>query len=82
MNLFRRGDAFGTVDNYYTLVRPFVEQQYTNARVGGDIHRLQRASRVQSTAIDRLGRQAEAVEGIATPQFYQNFQGFFPEIED
>jgi len=82
MNLFRRGDAFNTVDNYYTLVQPFVEQQYTNTRVGGEINRLQRASRVQSTAIDRLGRQTEAVEGIATPQFYQNFQGFFPEIED
>ena len=82
MNLFRVGDSFGTVDNYYTLVQPMVEQRHTNARVGGEISGLQRISRLQNTAINHLGRETEATQGVVTPQFYQNYQGFFPGIDD
>ena len=76
MNLFRDDVDVG-LDNYSTLVRPFVEQRYTNQRVGGQIRGLQHNSRTQSSSIKRIGQTAE---GVATPQFYQNFKGFYPAL--
>ncbi len=77
LNLFR-ADAGSGVNNYYTLVRPFVEQRHTNQHVGGAIRGLQRTSRTQSSAIRRINRDAEAAQGRASQQYYQNFRNFFP----
>jgi len=80
LNLFR-SDAGSGVDNYYTLVRPFVEQRHTNQSVGGKIRGLQRSSRAQGSAIRRIDRNAEAAQGKASQQYYQNFRGFFPGMD-
>lgn len=53
MNLYRFNPG-GVVSNYYTLVRPFVEQEQTNQS-------LRAADRTQSTAIDYLGQKTNAM---------------------
>ncbi len=82
LNLFRTDTNANTIDNYNTLVKPFVEQRYVNRRFSSEIHGLDRNSRSQSSAIRRLGEATNSLQGIATPQYYQNFQGFFPGKDD
>ena len=74
MNLFREDE--GDLDNYSTLVKPFVEQRYTNRRVGSQISGLERNSRTQGSALKRIGR---VQQGVATPQF-QNYKGYYPGL--
>ncbi len=78
MNLFRTDDDFGRVDNYSTLVAPFVEQRTVNQHLGTGLRGLDRNSRLQGSAINRLDRKTQTMQGVATPQFYQNFHGYFP----
>jgi hypothetical protein len=78
LNLFRNDTNNGTVDNYNTLVRPFVQQNYMNQTFTGQIDRLQNRTYLQGSALRQLDRQTQGLEGYATPQYYQNYQGFFP----
>jgi hypothetical protein len=71
MNLFRR-DSLGTVDNYTTLVRPQLEQNYMNRQVGRDIRGLEQSSRTQMINMQQLRRENQTLQGVATPQFYMN----------
>jgi hypothetical protein len=74
MNLFRSGTDNGTIDNYTSLVRPQLNQQYLNQQYGHDIRGLQSDTRLQNQAIMNQSRQ---LQGVSTPQFYQNYGGYY-----
>jgi hypothetical protein len=76
MNLFRRSGE--TVDNYSTLVRPQLDQRYQNQQFSGDIRGLQNNTRTQGVNLQNLNRDTRALQGVGTPQYYQNTQGYFP----
>jgi len=78
LNLFRSDNSLGLIDNYNTLVRPLIEQRRANRNLGGQIHRLQSASRAQSSAINNLNRTSNVMQGVSSPQYYQNYHDFFP----
>ncbi len=73
LDLFRR-DTSVSADNYNTLVRPQLEQQRTNQRMRSALHGLQGTSQTQGAAIQNIGRQT----GVAGPQRYMNYGGYYP----
>ena len=75
MNLFRT--QTGGVDNYTTLVRPELEQRFLNRQLGNDIRGLQNYSRTQGQTLQQLNRDARTLQGIATPQYYQNYGNYY-----
>jgi len=75
MNLFRA--QTGGVDNYTSLVRPELEQRYLNRQVGNDIRSLQNYSRYQGLNLQQLNKDARTLQGIATPQYYQNYGNYY-----
>jgi hypothetical protein len=72
MNLFRSGTSNGTIDNYTTLVRPALQQQTVNQQFGNDIFGLQRYQRIQGAALQQIDRNPRVLQGVSTPQYYQN----------
>ncbi len=76
MNLFRR-DSLGTIDNYTTLVRPQMEQQYMNRQFGREISGLERHNRIQQMNMQRLDQAERAPQSVATPQYYLNYPGAY-----
>jgi len=77
MNLFRRGDDLGTIDNYTSLVRPELEQRYMNQRLGNDIRGLQNSTRMQGMNLQHLNRETRTLQGVGTPQFYMNYGNYY-----
>lgn len=75
MELFRR-DTLDTTDNYNALVRPLLNQQRTNRRMGGAVRGLQGTVRRQGGAIRTLGRQT----GASAPGNYMNYGGYYPSL--
>jgi hypothetical protein len=73
LNLFRNDTDGGLVDNYTTLVRPFVDQQMTNQMIGGQIQGLQGATRTQGRALQRMGQQI----GTGAPEYFMNHGAFY-----
>ncbi len=78
LNLYRTDNSFGTVDNYYTLVKPLVDQRTKNTRFNTQIRGLQNTSRHQGAAIHTLDRETRTLQGISTPQYYQNYRDYYP----
>jgi hypothetical protein len=79
MNLFRTGNALGTIDNYTTLVRPELDQRYLNRQLGQDVQGMQQRARMQQLQMQQLNQQQNrAPQGIGTPQFYMNYGNFYP----
>ncbi len=78
MNLFRNDTAGGTIDNYSTYVRPALDQRSMNQQFNMDVYGLQRNQRIQSAAMQRLGREySREPQSIGTPQFYRNYGNFY-----
>lgn len=73
MDLFRLGTSVGS-DNYNSLVRPQLQQMNTNRQVGRAVRGLQGTTRNQGAAIQNIGRKT----GIATPQRYMDYGGYYP----
>lgn len=76
MNLFRRSGE--GVDNYSTLVRPELDQRFLNRQLGGEIRGLQRDTRMQRSNLQQLNRDNRTLQGVGTPQFYQNTGSYYP----
>jgi hypothetical protein len=75
MNLFRiQGD---TLDNYSSLVRPQVEQRFFNRQLGQDLRSLQNNARTQGVDLQQLYRANQTLQGVATPQYYQNTGNYY-----
>ena len=75
MELFRREPSV-SADNYNALVRPLLEQQRANQRVGSAVRGLQGTARRQGAAIRNLGQQT----GVAAPGHYMNYGGYYPGL--
>jgi hypothetical protein len=81
MNLYRRDNNFGTVNNYYSLVRPMLEQRAYNQRLQYEIGSLERATRSQSQAIQQLDQRTNYLYGIPSGGSFMNFQGYYPGLQ-
>lgn len=71
INLYRPEGAFGTVGNYYSLVRPMVQQQQLNRRLSRQIDQM------QSAISTRAGSHAR---GGSTGGYFMNYYGFYPGL--
>lgn len=76
MNLFRR-DSLGTIDNYTSLVRPELDQRRVNQQYGRDIRGLEQSTRAQGSSLQQLNRDTRSLQGVGTPQFYQNYGNYY-----
>ncbi len=75
MNLFR--PTTGGVDNYTTLVRPELEQRFLNRQLGNDIRGLQNSTRTQGMNLQQLNKDSRTLQGVGTPQYYQNYGNYY-----
>ncbi|MGQ9505329.1 MAG: hypothetical protein ACUVQG_11620 [Thermogutta sp.] len=71
INLYRPEGTFGAAGNYYSLVRPMVQQQQVNRQLSRQISRMQSA--ISS------GR-GSAVRGGSTGGYFMNYYGFYPGL--
>jgi len=68
LNLFSESTGIARPENYFTLVRPFLDQQKANRRIGTELRGLQRDVR----------RQGRPYGSGPIPQYYQNLGGYYP----
>lgn len=74
MELDRRNDSNGTIDNYNQYVLPRLEQANANRQMGSEIRGLQHS-------VQNLGRATTSVRGIAIPQYYMNYETYYPGFQ-
>jgi len=65
-------------DNYNTLVRPFVEQDFRNNQVQNQLQSLQNTIGGQQQSLQHLNRQMEFFQGSGQPRFFQDTGDYFP----
>jgi hypothetical protein len=75
MNLFR--GASGGTDNYYSLVRPELEQRRMNRTFNSDIRGLQNTTQVQGLSLRRIGQEANNFRGMNATQYFMNYGDYF-----
>jgi len=68
LNLFSEYMGIARPENYYTLVRPFLDQQKANRRIGTELRGLQHDVR----------RQGQPYGNGPIPPYYQNLGGYYP----
>lgn len=71
INLYRPEGAFGMVGNYYSLVRPMVQQQQINRQVSRQINQMQSAMSPATGYGPRSG---------GTGGYFMNYYGFYPGL--
>lgn len=71
INLYRPEGAFGRVGNYYSLVRPMIQQQQTNRQIS------QRLRQIESPAQSGGGYVGRAAP---TGGYFMNYYGYFPGL--
>ena len=76
LNLDRRDGL--DFDNYNTLVRPFVEQNYRNNQLQNEVQVLQNTINQQQRALQQMNRQTEIYQGQTQPRHFQDTGGYFP----
>lgn len=81
MDLFRTDTDLGTVDNYYTMVKPRIDQRNSNLHVGGQIRGLQGTSQRQGTALRNLGRDARSLRGVSSSGYHMNLGTYYPGFQ-
>ncbi|HOM17268.1 MAG TPA: hypothetical protein PLQ00_08065 [Thermoguttaceae bacterium] len=77
MNLYRFNPR-GPIDNYYSLVRPFVMQNAVNQQYSRRLQDLQMNNRLQQTILQRLQQQNQIQQGTYQPGYFMNHGSFFP----
>ncbi len=79
MNLFRNDSDFGRVNNYYSLVKPQLDQRAYDQRMQNQIQLLQNQARTQAQELNRLNLQGNTVptlkQGTVAPQTPLGAQG-------
>lgn len=91
MSLFRERDAAEGINNYYSLVKPQLEQQQDNQRVGREIRNLQNTAQTQGLGLQQLYQQRQAkqrpgnmIPGMNTqqraPATFMNTQQYYPGL--
>ena len=77
--MYRTGATEAT--NYFTLVRPALQQRQANVRFGGQIRGLQGAARQQGSAIQMLNRDTRSLQGRPSLDYYRNYNSFYPGLQ-
>lgn len=77
LNLYRNDRNGGVVNNYYTLVKPALDQRNMNQQFNVDLYGLERANRIQSAAMRQMNTNQRTLQGAATPQ-YMNYGNYYP----
>jgi len=71
INLYRPEGAFGAAGNYYSLVRPMVQQQQLNRQLSRRLNQMQSALSTGPRSVGRTG---------ATGGYFMNYYGFYPGL--
>ena len=71
MNLYRQDNSLGTVNNYYSLVKPQIDQRNANRRMGSAIRGLQSTTRA-------LDVQTRGIMGTSGQRYHMNYGGYYP----
>jgi hypothetical protein len=79
MNLYRTDNDRGRINNYYSLVRPVVEQQQTNRQTQTSLQSLQSTTRTQGTQLQQLNQRTQPPMPTSTPTF-MNYQNYYPGL--
>jgi hypothetical protein len=79
MNLFRTDNDRGRVNNYYSLVRPAVDQQRVNYQTQNSLQSLQTTTRVQGSQLEQLNQRTQPPRPAANPSF-MNYQNYYPGL--
>ncbi len=79
MNLYRNNHDNGVVNNYYTLVKPALDQRSMNQQFNLDIYGVERSNRIQSAELKDLNSTNQRqLQSYGTPQFYMNTGPYYP----
>lgn len=81
LNLYRSNNSFGAVNDYYTLVRPLLEQQIYNQQIQKEVQSLQSATQMQSQSLQHLDQRTDQLFGFPPSGSYMNFQNYFPGFQ-
>ncbi len=71
INLYRPEGAFGAAGNYYSLVRPMVQQQQVNRQLSRQLNQMRSAMSTGTRSVGRTG----AIGG-----YFMNYYGFYPGL--
>jgi len=71
INLYRPEGAFGAAGNYYSLVRPMVQQQQLNRQLSRRLNQMQSALSTGPRSVGRTG---------AAGGYFMNYYGFYPGL--
>lgn len=74
INLFRNDNGFGAVNNYYSLVKPMLQQQQLNQQTEQSLRELGIQNRLQQSQLQQLKRQMPGAQG----SYFMNYHGYFP----
>jgi len=80
MNLYRADGTFNA-NNYYTLVKPMLEQQRMNQQFRNNIRGLQNTTRTQGSTLQQLDRRANQLQGTAQPRYFMNHRQYYPGLQ-
>lgn len=85
MNLFRSDGRNSGVNNYYSLVRPQLQQQAYNQQVQTQVQSLQTTTNIQSQQLNQLNTQPINPYGMQPaqapsrpPAQFMNLEGYYP----
>lgn len=78
MNLFRTDSAGSGINNYYNYVKPALNQEQDNLRLSTGLRGLEKLNREIGTNVQDLDRETQSLRGSTTPQYYQNYGGYYP----
>jgi hypothetical protein len=76
INLFRNDRRFGAVNNYYSLVRPMLQQQQLNQQTDQSLRELRIQNRLQQSQLQQLNSQMPGAQGST----FMNYGGYFPGL--
>ncbi len=80
LNLYRSTNLAG-VNDYYTLVRPMLEQQSYNQQIQRQLQSLQKATQSQSQSLYQLDQRTDYLYGLPSGGAHMNFQSWYPGFQ-
>ncbi|NLX98960.1 MAG: hypothetical protein GXY83_22675 [Rhodopirellula sp.] len=81
MNLYQRNNSGGAVNNYYSLVRPLLEQKVYNQEVERQIQSLDAATRLQSQSLNQINQRTNYLYGVPQGGSFMQFQNHYPGFQ-
>jgi hypothetical protein len=80
LNLFRNTGNPG-INNYYTLVRPMLEQQAFNQQVQAGLQAAELNTRLQQLQLQQLQQQQNQMLNRPSGASFMNFQQYYPGLK-